>query len=137
MTVYDLVVKGGRVLDPAQSVDEVLDVALAQGKVAEVRRGIRRESGRRIVDATDALVLPGLVDLHFHCCRDIVPLAVDPAMACLGRGSTTVLDAGSTGHLTFPGFHRYVIGPSRTRIFALLNSSRWGWWKAPGSTGRR
>jgi dihydroorotase len=121
VTVYDLVVKGGRVVDPAQSVDEVLDVAIARGRIVELRRGIRRECGRRVVDATDAIVLPGLVDLHVHCCRDLAPLAVDPETACLGRGSTTVLDAGSTGHLTFPGFSRYVIGPSQTRIYALLN----------------
>ncbi len=118
--MYDLVVKNGIVVDPSQGIHEQKDVGISQGRIADVRRGIN-VSGRRHVDASGMIVTPGIIDLHVHCCYKIVHLGIDPELACLAKGSTTVLDAGSTGELNFIGFRRYVMESSTTRIFALLN----------------
>ena len=118
--MYDLVVKNGIVVDPSQGIHEHKDVAVLKGRIAEVRRGIN-SSGGKLVDASGKIVMPGIIDLHTHCCHGITHLGVDPELACLAKGSTTVLDAGSTGELNFMGFRRYVIDTSKTRIFALLN----------------
>jgi len=118
--MYDLVVKNGIVVDPSQGVHEHKDVAISRGRIADVRRGINVSGGRQI-DASGMIVTPGIIDLHVHCCYKIAHLGIDPELACLAKGSTTILDAGSTGELNFTGFRRYVMDTSRTRIFALLN----------------
>jgi dihydroorotase len=119
--MYDIVVKNGVVIDPSQEVHEEKDVAIYGGKIVEVRRGINAAGAERVVDASGMMVMPGIIDIHVHCCHRIAHIGIDPAFICLAKGSTTVLDAGSTGELNFTGFRRYVIEPSRTRIFALLN----------------
>lgn len=119
--MYDIVIKNGHVMDPSQELDECLDIAILEGKIAEVSRGINASLARHVIDASGLIVTPGLVDLHVHCCHYIAYIGIDPEANCLAKGSTTVLDAGSTGELNFMGFRKYVIERSRTRIFALLN----------------
>ncbi len=119
--VFDVVVKNGTVVDPSQGIHEKKDVAIAHGKIVDVRKGINASSAKRVVDASGMLVVPGLVDFHVHCSHNINYIAVDPETACLAKGCTTVLDAGSTGELNFMGFRKYVIDTSKTRILALLN----------------
>src|SRR5579862_6334653 len=63
---YDLLLKGGRVIDPANQVDKVMDVAIAGGKIAAVKAGIPSSEARKVVDATGLIVTPGLVDIHVH-----------------------------------------------------------------------
>lgn len=117
----DVVVKNGTVVDPSQGIHEQKDVAIAHGKIVDVRKGINAAGTKHVIDASGMLVVPGLVDLHVHCSHNINYIAVDPETACLAKGCTTVLDAGSTGELNFMGFRKYVIDTSKTRIFALLN----------------
>jgi dihydroorotase len=119
--LYDLVVKGGRLMDPAQGINERKDVAVSKGKVVEVASSISTSRSRRVVDASGKIVVPGLVDLHTHVAHDIVRLSVDPDMYCLQNGSTTVVDAGSTGELNFASFKRYVVDRCQTGIFAFVN----------------
>jgi len=118
---YDIVIKNGTVIDPSQDIHEVMDIAISGGKIIDLRRGINASNARYVIDASGMIVTPGLIDLHVHCCYGIIHIAIDPELTCLAKGSTTVLDAGSTGELNFMGFKRYVIRNSRTRIFALLN----------------
>jgi len=121
MYEYDIVVKNGLVVDPSQGINEIMDVAIAEGVIVDLRKGINAANSRYIVDASGMIVTPGLIDLHVHCCYEIAHLAVNPDLACLAKGSTTVLDAGSTGELNFIGFKKYVIKNAKTRIFALIN----------------
>ena len=118
---YDIVIKNGTVIDPSQGIHEVMDIAISRGKIIDLQRGINASNARYVIDASGMIVTPGLIDLHVHCCYGIIHIAIDPELTCLAKGSTTVLDAGSTGELNFMGFKRYVIRNSRTRIFALLN----------------
>ncbi|RJS75644.1 amidohydrolase/deacetylase family metallohydrolase [Candidatus Bathyarchaeota archaeon] len=119
--MHDLVVKNGTVIDPSQKIHEQKDIAISEGKITDLRKGINAAGAKHVIDASGLIVTPGLVDLHVHCSYRIVHLAVDPELICLAKGSTTVLDAGSTGELNFTGFRKYVIEPSRLKIFALLN----------------
>jgi len=119
--MYEIVIKNGTVIDPSQELHELKDIAISGGKIVDVRKGINASNARYVIDASGMIVTPGLIDLHVHCCYGIAHLAIDPDLACLAKGTTTVLDAGSTGELNFIGFRKYVIRNARTRIFALLN----------------
>ena len=123
--MYDLLVKGGTVVDPSQGLHAVRDVALRNGKVAAVEPSIAGEAGE-VVDASGLIVAPGLLDLHVHVFWGVSHFGIDPDMTSLARGATTIVDAGSAGAATFPAFRRYVIGPSDTRILSLLNISAMG-----------
>ncbi|MEM2906141.1 MAG: amidohydrolase/deacetylase family metallohydrolase [Candidatus Bathyarchaeia archaeon] len=118
--MYDLIVKDGSLIDPAQGIEERMDIAVSDGRIAAVETRLPG-AAKQVMDAGGLIVTPGLVDIHVHVCHDISYIGVDPEASCLLRGSTTVLDAGSTGHLQFRGFKRYVIDTSKTRIYALLN----------------
>lgn len=126
MSAYDLVITGGAVIDPGTDLHDRRDVAIAGGRIAAIEPAIATTSALTVVDATGAFVVPGLVDLHVHVYPGVADLSVEPDPTCLGRGSTTVVDAGSSGANTFPGFRRWVIEPARGRILAYLNISATG-----------
>lgn len=87
---------------------------------------IPERNAKRVVDARDLIVTPGLIDFHVHVYEGVSHYGVDVDATCLERGVTTVVDAGSAGAETFPGFLAYVIGHARTRILAYLNISAIG-----------
>jgi len=118
---FDIVVKNGTVIDTSQGIHEHNDIAITHGRIADLRKGINVDMAKYVIDASGMIVTPGLIDLHVHCSNNITYLAIDPETACLAKGCTTVLDAGSTGELNFNGFKKYVIDTSKTRIYALLN----------------
>ena len=89
---YDLVIRGGRVIDPAQRLDRRADVAIRGGRIAAVRPDIPAPAAAASIDARGALVVPGLIDIHLHA-RD----AALPPSVILGTGVTTMVDAGSKG----------------------------------------
>jgi dihydroorotase len=126
MTAYDLVIAGGTVVDPGGGLHDRRDVAIADGRIVAVEPAIATSGAQAVIDAAEALVVPGLVDLHVHVYPGVADLSVEPDPTCLGRGSTTVVDAGSSGANTFPGFRRWVIEPARGRILAYLNISATG-----------
>lgn len=126
MTAYDVLIAGGDVVEPAVGVRGRADVAIAGGRIAAVADGLSSSDADTVIDARDQLVVPGLVDLHVHVYPGVADLSVEPDPTCLGRGATTVVDAGSAGANTFPGFRRYVIEPARGRILAYLNISATG-----------
>jgi dihydroorotase len=126
MTSMDLVVAGGTVVDPAGGLHARRDVGVVDGRIVAVEPHIPAASARAVLDATGLLVVPGLVDLHVHVYWGVADLSVEADPTCLGRGATTVVDAGSAGANTFPGFRRWVAEASRGRVLAYLNISAMG-----------
>jgi len=118
----ELVLRGGRVIDPASGRDETADVAFGDGKVTGVGPDLA-SSGAEIVDACGLLVVPGLIDLHTHVYWGGTSLGVDAAEVARQSGTTTFVDAGSAGPGNFHGFRRHVIEPSPLRIIPFLNIS--------------
>ncbi|PYV16424.1 MAG: amidohydrolase/deacetylase family metallohydrolase [Acidobacteria bacterium] len=120
---YDLLIKGGRVIDPAQALLDQRDVAVAGGKIARLDRDIPAREARQVLDARGKIVAPGLIDVHVHVYDGVAPLGIPADPNCIAKGVTTVLDAGSAGAHTFPGLRKYVINVVETRVFAALNIS--------------
>lgn len=125
---YDLLIKGGHVIDPRNGIDGVMDVAVADGKIAAVERLIAPTQARRTVDASGLYVTPGLIDLHVHVYAGTGEKgsyagdnSVYPDDHCLRAGVTTAVDAGSSGWANFPDFKDRVIDRSSTRVLAFLN----------------
>jgi dihydroorotase len=117
--MFDLVLNGGRVIDPAQNLDETLDVAFADGKVAALGRDLGPAQATR--DVSGKLVVPGLIDLHTHVYWGGTSLGVDPDDYARFSGCTTLIDAGSAGPGNIHGFRRHVIERSEVRILPFLN----------------
>ncbi len=119
--MLDLVLKGGRVLDPAQNIDAVLDVGFAEGRVAALGHDLGDAAETR--DVTGKLVVPGLIDLHTHVYWGGTSLGVDPDSYAKFSGCTTLVDAGSAGPGNIHGFRRHVIETSEVRVLPFLNLS--------------
>jgi len=120
---YDLLIRGGRVIDPSQGLSAELDVAIRQGKVARVAANIAESEARQVLDARKMIVTPGLVDIPVHVYDGVAPLGIPADPNCIAKGATTVVDAGSAGAHTFPGLRQYVVRVVETRVYALLNIS--------------
>jgi dihydroorotase len=118
---YDLIIAGGRLIDPLQGVSGQRDVAVLDGKVARVDQHIPLDQARRVVDARGKLVTPGLIDIHGHVYHRVLPISIEADRAGVRQGVTTIVDAGSAGASTFAGLREYVIRPAETRVYALLN----------------
>jgi dihydroorotase len=116
---YDILLKGGHVMDPANGIDAVMDVAVAGDRIASVRAGLPPDQARTVLDVTGLYVVPGLIDLHMHVFGNDSHLFPDDT--ALPTGTTTIVDAGGSGWKTFDNFRRGVISHSRTRVLALLN----------------
>ena len=123
---YDLVIKNGTVIDPSEKTCEKKDIAVAGGKIAAVENYISDGNSHDVIEAEGLLVTPGLVDLHVHVWWGVAHLAIEADPACVYRGVTTAIDAGSSGSNTIAGFHRYVIDQAHTRVLAFLHISGMG-----------
>lgn len=117
---YDLLLKGGTVIDPSQGIHRRMDVALKDGKIAALRDRIEEEA-EEAINVSDKLVVPGLIDLHTHVYWGGTSLGVHADELSVRSGVTTFVDAGSAGAGNFAGFKEHVIETSRARIFAFLN----------------
>ena len=116
---YDLLLKGGRLIDPASDRDGQFDVATSGGHIALVDKDISPNLARTVADVSGLVVTPGLVDLHAHFYG--YSASILPDAHCLPEGTTTAVDAGGSGHLTFDDFNEQIIAPAITNVFALLN----------------
>jgi len=121
----DLILKGGRVLDPSQGLDGVRDVGFAGGKVAAVAPRLEH-AGAEVRDVAGLIVAPGLIDLHTHVYWGGTSLGIDAEEFCRTSGVTTAVDTGSAGPGNFMGFRKHVIEPSAVRILAYLHVSHAG-----------
>jgi dihydroorotase len=131
---YDLLLKGGHVIDPANHVDGIFDVAILGGKIAAVEKDIPASQAGKVADVSGLYVTPGLVDIHAHLGHGGAPLnwfAPDarahteplgiPADIALQSGVTTLVDAGSAGAETFLQEKEEVIDQAKVRVLAFLN----------------
>src|SRR5438128_2620045 len=120
---FDLILKGGRIIDPSQKLDRVADIAFAGGKVAKIDAGLRPDRGTEVRDLTGHIVTPGLIDLHTHVYWGGTSLGIDAEEFCRTSGVTTAIDTGSAGPGNFAGFRKHVIEKSQVRILAYLHVS--------------
>lgn len=125
---YQILLKGGHVIDPRNGVDAIADVAVADGRIAAVRTDISPAEARTVVDVTGLYVTPGLIDMHVHVfattgMRDAWAgdNSVLPDGFSFRSGVTTMVDVGSSGWRNFEDFRHRVIDRARTRVFAMLN----------------
>ena len=126
MPDYDLLLKGGTVMDPGDGGEarrSAADVAVAGDRIAAVGPSLPRDRARRVIDVSGRLVTPGLIDLHTHVYWGGTSLGVDPDALSATSGVTTHVDAGSSGAGNFPGFRRHLIERARVRILPFLNIS--------------
>jgi len=116
---YDLVIQHGHVIDPANRINGVMDVAVAGGKIARVAASIPAAEARKTIDAKGLYVTPGLIDLHAHVFG--YSGSIHPDDSALPAGTTTIVDAGGAGWRTFDEMLERVILPSKTRVLSLVN----------------
>ncbi len=125
----DLLLKGGHVIDPKNSIDEVMDIAIVNGKIAAVAKDIPVVNAKKVIDVTGLWVTPGIIDMHVHAFNGNTQDAyiadgftsLAPDGFTFRAGVTTVVDAGSSGWKNFRQFKKQTIDKSQTRILALLN----------------
>ena len=126
---YSIVIKGGQLIDPANNIDELMDVAVNEGRIVLVSKNIDPKEAKQVVDASGLYVVPGLIDIHAHLFQGTNPdqqymngpSAVTPDGFTFRVGVTTIVDAGCAGWRTFPIFKRQTIEKSQTRVLAFLN----------------
>jgi dihydroorotase len=124
--MYDLLLKGGRVVDPSTKIDGVQDVAVENGKIARVAAGIPAAEAKRVVDVAGKIVAPGLIDLHAHVFEGFNRTGVHPDLGGVYSGVTTIVDAGSSGSATFEGFPRHIIPSCHTEVIPFLHICQTG-----------
>ena len=130
---YDLLLKGGHVIDPKNGVNRVMDVAVAGGKIARIAENIPASEARRVADLKGLYVTTGLIDIHVHVYTGTGvrraytgDLSVYPDSFSFRSGTTTMVDAGSSGWGNFPDFRQRIIDRARTRVLALVNIVKGG-----------
>jgi dihydroorotase len=118
---YDLLLKGGTVIDPSQGLQQRCDVAFRDGRVAALVPDLPIAVAQSVIDVSGYLVTPGLLDIHGHFFYRGWPGAVHPDTACLPSGVTTAVDAGSTGWGNYPALRDYIVRQSETRLYAFVH----------------
>jgi len=121
--MYDLLLKGGTVIDPAQGWNDNADVAFTDGRVAHIAPDIPAAEAKSVHNVAGKMVTPGLIDLHAHVYWGGTSLGVDAETVARRSGTTTFIDVGSAGAGNYAGFLKHVIEPSPVRILSFLNIS--------------
>jgi len=124
--MYDLIIKGGTVIDPSQNIHGLNDVAVQDGKIARVAPDIPSDEAKRVVEVKGKVVIPGLIDLHTHIYAGVNANGVDPDIGGVRAGVTTMVDAGSAGCDTFGGFPQHIIPNTSTEVICFLHICRTG-----------
>ncbi|HET7342706.1 MAG TPA: amidohydrolase/deacetylase family metallohydrolase [Methylomirabilota bacterium] len=123
--MYDLLLKGGRVLDPASNLDGALDVAIDNGAIARIAAGIAPAEASRVIEVKGKIVTPGLIDVHAHVFEGINRTGVNPDLGGVSSGVTTIVDAGSAGAATFGGW-KHILPHCATEVIPFLHICQTG-----------
>src|SRR6266478_316920 len=124
--MYDLLLKGGDVVDPSSGLNGPSDVAVQAGAIARIAPNIPSVEAARTIDVTGKVVAPGLIDLHAHIFEGVNRTGVNPDLAGVHSGVTTIVDAGSSGAATFGAFPRHIIPSCATEIIPFLHICQTG-----------
>jgi dihydroorotase len=120
-TNYDLILRGGRVVDPAAGRDGVFDVGIRGGKIAAVGQAIG--GAKEIVDVSGAVVLPGLIDTHAHVYQYVTgKFGLNADMCGVRSGVSTLVDQGGPSLMTLPGFRKFIVEPAKSRVVCFLSA---------------
>ena len=124
--MYDLLLKGGTVLDPSSKLDGRQDVAVERGAIARIAPQIAETEAARTIDVTGKLVVPGLIDLHAHVFEGVNRTGVNPDLGGVYSGVTTIVDAGSAGAATFAAFPTHILPHCHTEVIPFLHICQTG-----------
>src|SRR5438132_7839970 len=124
--MYDLLLKGGDVVDPSSGLNGPSDVAVQAGAIARIAPNIPSVEAARTIDVTGKVVAPGLIDVHAHVFEGVNRTGVNPDLAGVYAGVTTIVDAGSSGSATFAAFPRHIIPSCQTEIIPFLHICQTG-----------
>src|SRR6201987_1110950 len=120
---FDLILKGGRIIDPSQKLDRVADIGFADGKVAKIDANLRPARGTEVRDVSGYIGPPGMIDMHTPLYGGGASRGTAAEEFCRTSGVTTAIDTGSAGPGNFAGFRKHVIERSAVRILAYLHVS--------------
>jgi dihydroorotase len=120
---YDTILKGGRLIDPANGIDAIRDIAIKKGRIAAVVPSIEPGGASKIIDCTGMIVTPGLIDTHAHVYEHVSgDFGLNPDLVGVRSGVTTVVDQGGPSALTFDGFRKFIVEPAKTRVYAFISA---------------
>lgn len=123
---YDLLIRGGVIIDPASGLQSISDLAISAGRIAAVAHDLPATDAVLVVDAHGQYITPGLIDMHTHCYWGATYWGIEADPVAARTGVTTWVDAGSAGAYSFPGFRRYAVEADRAHLFAFLHISAIG-----------
>jgi dihydroorotase len=124
--MFDLVLKGGRVVDPSSALDGLHDIAVQDGKIARIAANIPAIEAARVIEVGGKLVTPGLIDLHAHVFEGVNRMGVNPDLGGVYAGVTTIVDAGSAGAATFAAFPTHILPGCHTEVIPFLHICQTG-----------
>ena len=120
---YDLLLQGGHVVDPANKLNAVRDIAIKDGRIAAVAENIAPSSATQVISARGKLVTPGLIDTHAHVFEYVTGrFGLEADMCGVDSGVTTLIDQGGPSCMTYPAFTEYVVKPKKSRVFTYLSA---------------
>ncbi len=120
---YDILLKGGTVIDPAQGLNAQRDIAIAEGVIAAIDKEIPKTVAKKTISTKNQYVTPGLIDIHTHVYYGVTTWGIKADDICPISGTTTFVDAGSASWATFPGFREFIVQPAKTRILNYIHIS--------------
>src|SRR5258706_8587938 len=127
----NFLLKGGRLIDPADNKDGKFDIRVGAGKIDAIGANLEA-NGSTVINVKDCIVTPGLIDVHLHLLKGLGAFGVDPDVFGVGSGVTTVVDAGSAGHTLLDVFRNFVTNNAKTRVLNYINLSTLGGVAGPG-----
>jgi len=130
--MFDLLLAGGTVLDPASGRRQELDLGIVGGRITAVQPALDRDSAKQVLDVRGCYVTPGLFDFHLHSYWGVNPYGFNADPICIASGVTTAVDAGSAGSVNFLGFKHLINERSRTRMLAFVCVAQHGVLSSPG-----